>query len=96
MPSRAAALPIQTALPLSVHLDRPYGIDATVWIERGGGRRPGLVVRASRQAVTVRYRPGDGPATVVDTVPAARVDHRGEPDLVDDPERRMGCVRRAS
>lgn len=49
-----------------------------VWVHRAGSWRPGVVLQRSSMAVTVRYRPADGPGTGVDTVSghllAARAD----------------------
>jgi hypothetical protein len=56
-----------------------------VWVYRGSWR-PGVVLTASAQAVTVRYRPSAGRATGVDTVFGLDLHTREEPDPVLDTE----------
>jgi hypothetical protein len=58
-----------------------------VWVHRAGAWRPGVVLHRSSQAVTVRYRPADGPGTGVDTVTARSVAVRDDSDpFLDHPE----------
>jgi hypothetical protein len=54
-----------------------------VWVYRGSWR-PGVVIAASAQAVSVRYRPDVGRGTGVDTVLAADVVTREDADPMTD------------
>jgi hypothetical protein len=65
--------------PESYHPGQP------VWVYRGSWR-PGVVLTASAQAVTVRYRPYAGRATGVDTVFGRDLETRDESDPVLDIE----------
>ncbi|MFI5492366.1 hypothetical protein [Actinoplanes sp. NPDC051859] len=69
---------------------------AAVWVERGEGRRPAIVLLANARAATVRYRPTAGRGTVVDTVLTERISVRREADMVDDATGSIRDVRRAS
>jgi hypothetical protein len=51
-----------------------------VWVYRTGAWRPGIVLHRSTQAVMVRYRPGNGSGTGVDTVTGSSLADRVEPD----------------
>ncbi len=84
-------MPVPTLEP---QLYAPAGTPATdayrpgqrVWVYRAGAWRPGLVLNRSPRAVTVRYRPADGAGTGVDTVTAASLAARIDPDpCLDDP-----------
>jgi hypothetical protein len=58
-----------------------------VWVHRAGAWRPGVVLHRSTQAVTVRYRPADGPGTGVDTVTSRSLADRSDADpFLDTPE----------
>jgi hypothetical protein len=57
-----------------------------IWVYRAGTWRPGVVLHRSARAVTVRYRPADGPGTGVDTVTARSLSFRNDDDPgIDDP-----------
>jgi hypothetical protein len=57
-----------------------------IWVYRAGTWRPGVVLHRSARAVTVRYRPADGPGTGVDTVTARSLKLRVDDDPgIDDP-----------
>lgn len=77
------------------HLQQPVAVPPApvyrprdpVWVKRAGGRRPGVVLTGSAQAVTVRYRPRDSSGTGVETVLAADLAVRDDPDpVLDRPE----------
>ena len=51
-----------------------------VWVYRTGAWRPGVVLHRSTRAAMVRYRPGDGSGTGVDTVTGGSLADRVEPD----------------
>jgi len=58
-----------------------------VWVHSGGSWRPGVVLHCSDKAVTVRYRPSDGPGTGADTVSGHVLAPRAEVDpMLDQPE----------
>lgn len=65
-------MPVPTLDPqcrsVSVAPPEAYDPGERVWIHRAGSWRPGVVLQASRDAVTVRYRPAEGRGTGVDTV----------------------------
>ena len=57
-----------------------------IWVHRAGSWRPGVVLHRSPRAVTIRYRPADGPGTGVDTVTARSLTLRDDDDPgIDDP-----------
>jgi hypothetical protein len=78
---------LDVAPPESYHSGQP------VWVYRGSWR-PGVVLTASAQAVTVRYRPYAGRATGVDTVFRLDLQARDEPDRVLDNESGDDTARR--
>jgi hypothetical protein len=51
-----------------------------VWVFRDGAWRPGIVLHSSTRAVMVRYRPGEGTGTGVDTVTGRSLADRAERD----------------
>jgi hypothetical protein len=60
-----------------------YASGQRIWVYRAGAWRPGIVLCGSAKAVTVRYRPADGPGTGVDTVTPTSIQLRAEPDPSD-------------
>jgi diguanylate cyclase (GGDEF)-like protein len=68
-----------------------------VWVHRGGSWRAGVVEAASPRAVTVTYRPTNGPGTAVDTLTApylaARTDTDPHLDRVDTDTSRLSRLR---
>lgn len=62
----------------------PFQANQQVSVWQRGDWRPGRVLSASSQAVTVRYRPGDQTGTAVDTVIPDKVRPRSDLDpLID-------------
>lgn len=78
-------MPVPTMQPQVFELaDSPtatrYEPGQRVWVYRAGAWRPGIVLHRSTQAVMVRYRPGDGSGTGVDTVTGSSLAERTEQD----------------
>jgi hypothetical protein len=71
-----------------------YQVGQRVWVYRNSAWRPGVVLTISSQALTVRYRPGQGRGTGVDTVTGASVAARTDADPVLDSGDDLGSVRR--
>lgn len=63
-----------------------YQADARVWVWRTGRWRPGVAIHDGGHGLLVRYRLFDDAydGTAVDTVPAACIRQRAEPDPVLD------------
>jgi hypothetical protein len=62
---------------------QPAPVYDTVWVSVADTWRPGVILAASPAAATVRYRPGAGAGTAVDTVPLARLAARHDVDQLD-------------
>lgn len=78
-------MPVPTMEPQLYDLgDAPaagqYRAGQPVWVYRNGAWRPGVVLNGSTQAVMVRYRPGEGSGTGVDTVTGLCLAVRAETD----------------
>jgi hypothetical protein len=71
-----------------------YQVGQRVWVYRDSAWRPGVVLTISSRALTVRYRPGQGRGTGVDTVTGAIVAARTVADSVLDGGDDLGSVRR--
>jgi hypothetical protein len=75
-------MPVPTIEPQLFDLaDAPsYRPGQRVWVFRDGAWRPGIVLHSSARAVMVRYRPGAGTGTGVDTVTGRSLADRVESD----------------
>ena len=76
-------MPVPTMEPQLYDFEHTTGADQyqpgqRVWVYRAGAWRPGVVLHRSAQAVMVRYRPGAGSGTGVDTVTAGSLAGRSE------------------
>jgi hypothetical protein len=75
-------MPVPTMEPQQFEVDDEvqYQAGQPVWVFRVGAWRPGIVLHSSSRAVMVRYRPGAGSGTGVDTVTGRSLAHRAERD----------------
>jgi hypothetical protein len=77
--------------PTTEALTAEYSSGQRVWVYRSGSWRPGIVLCSSAKAVTVRYRPAEGPGTGVDTVTQTSIQLRADVDECLDVEERAGA-----
>jgi hypothetical protein len=75
-------MPVPTMEPQLFEVDDAarYQQGQRVWVFRDGAWRPGIVLHSSTRAVMVRYRPGAGSGTGVDTVTGRSLADRAERD----------------
>jgi hypothetical protein len=79
-------MPVPTMEPELFEVDDAvqYQPGQRVWVFRDGAWRPGIVLHSSTRAVMVRYRPGEGSGTGVDTVTGRSLADRAERDRTID------------
>jgi hypothetical protein len=75
-------MPVPTMEPQLFELadSGQYQPGQRVWVFRDGTWRPGIVLHSSARAVMVRYRPGEGSGTGVDTVTGRSLAPRTDSD----------------